>query len=348
MGVRYCTREHVKGALDVAETARADAQIDRTIESASRAVDKVCLRKFHPTVGTRYFDWPREGRYSRPWRLWLDGDEILSVTTLVSGGITIASSDYLLEPANTGPPYDRIEIDLDSDAAFRPGDTHQRAIAVTGAFGGWSEQEHVADVSGTITGTNTTLTFSDASGLGVGDTVHIDDEYIHLIGRSYADSTQNLQANLAASQAATGVAVTAGGGFAVGEVILIDTEAMLIVAIAGNTLVVKRAWDGTVLAAHSSGVDIYANRAFAAQRGRLGSIANPHGDGVDVFKLVYPGLVTDLTIAEAISRLQNEGAGYARTAGGGDAAREVSGNQLLVLREDCRQAHGRLMRIGAV
>lgn len=348
MGVKYARREDVKGALDVAETARSDARIDRALESASRSVEKLCRRKFHPTLATRYFDWPGEGRYSRSWRLWLDGDEVLEVTALVSGGTTIASSDYHLEPANDGPPYDRIEIDLASSAAFRSGDTHQRAIAITGVFGGWSQEEQVADALGVIAVDHSTLTFSDPSMLGVGDTVRIDDEYIFLVGRGYADSAQNLQADLNASQAAAGVDVQDGEGYAAGEVILIDSEAMLVQAVAGDTLIVKRAWDGTTLAAHTSPADIYASRAFTVLRGQLGSTAAAHADGADAFRLVPPGLVTDLTIAEAITRLQNEGAGYARTAGAGEAAREVSGNQLGVLREDCRQAHGRHVRIGAI
>lgn len=349
MGVRYATREQVKGAVDVPDSDIDDAQIDRAVESASRAVDRLCRRRFHPTQATRYFDWPPAGGHGRPGRLWLDGDEVLEVTTLTAGGGTIASSDYFLEPANDGPPYDRVEIDLASSAAFSAGGTHQRAIAITGVFGGWSQEEQVADALGVIAADHSTLTFSDPSMLGVGDTVRIDDEYIFLVGRGYADSMQDLAGGLTAQATNTIVAVAAGAAFAAGETILIDAEAMLIVAVAGDNLHVKRGWNGTDVMAHTASADIYASRAFTVLRGQLGSAAAEHADGADAFRLVYPGLVTDLTVAEALNRLTNETAGYARTAGQGEAAtEETSGKQLQALRDDVRAAHGRLIMIGAV
>src|SRR5690606_22447868 len=54
----YTTRETVKAALDYKETARNDAQVDRAIESASRAVEGLLHRRFYPETATRYFDWP--------------------------------------------------------------------------------------------------------------------------------------------------------------------------------------------------------------------------------------------------------------------------------------------------
>ena len=130
----FATREDVMRALDVKLTARNTRQIDRALESASRDVESLCHRTFAPTVATKSFDWPN-GQRARPWRLWLDANDLISVTTLTSGGTTIASSDYFLEPNQYGPPYSRLEIDLDSSAAFSSGDTHQRAIVVTGLWG---------------------------------------------------------------------------------------------------------------------------------------------------------------------------------------------------------------------
>jgi len=39
MGIWYATREQVKAALDAAETARNDAQVDRAIESGARSIE---------------------------------------------------------------------------------------------------------------------------------------------------------------------------------------------------------------------------------------------------------------------------------------------------------------------
>jgi hypothetical protein len=92
MGVWYCTREDVKSSLDSKESARNNGQVDRAIESASRAVEGLTHRRFYPETDTRYFDWPN-AQYARPWRLWLDQHELVSVATLSSGGTTIAASD---------------------------------------------------------------------------------------------------------------------------------------------------------------------------------------------------------------------------------------------------------------
>ena len=133
MGVRYTTREAVKTATDQAATARLNARVDDAIESASRTIDNTMHRKFWPQTETRYKDWPPPQR-SRSWVLWLDEDELISVSALSSGGVTIPSGDYFLRP-DTGPPYNRIEIDLASSSAWSSGSTHQQAIAITGVFG---------------------------------------------------------------------------------------------------------------------------------------------------------------------------------------------------------------------
>src|ERR1044072_2248044 len=130
----YATREEIKAELDVKETARANSRIDRALADATEPLHGLCHRVFYPELDTRSFDWPG-GQYARPWRLWLDACEGISVTTLTSGGVAIAAPDFFLEPNQYGPPYNRIEIDLDSSAAFSSGDTHQRAITITGLFG---------------------------------------------------------------------------------------------------------------------------------------------------------------------------------------------------------------------
>jgi hypothetical protein len=350
LGVRYANREDIKNALDTRSTTRTDAQIDRALASGSKAVNDLCHRLFYPQLGVRYFDWPDENEpYGKSWRLWLHQHEAISVTSLVAGGVTIPSSDYHLEPVNDGPPYTHIEIDRSSNAAFGFVGTPQRAIVVTGVFGGWDEEERVATVSGTITAAHSTLTFTPEQ-VGVGDTVHIDDEYIHLVGLGYADSGQNLGgAGLAASTADVSVPVSNGSGFVVGETIRIDGEAMQILAITGDTLTVRRAHDGSVLAAHTAGVDIYAERAFKAQRGALGSVAAEHLDGTNVYRLVYPPLVKDLAVAETLTRLQNEQSGYARPISNfHKSVIDAPATGINALREDCYASHARRMRTRAI
>ncbi|HEY1380908.1 MAG TPA: hypothetical protein VGF55_29175, partial [Gemmataceae bacterium] len=118
----YCSREAIKRALDIKETARADWQIDRAIETASDQIDGgadganrgagLLRRRFYPEDDTRYFDWP-DGQGTRPWRVWLNQHDLISATQIVSGGVTL--SDYFLRP-DDGPPFTHIEVDLGSQS----------------------------------------------------------------------------------------------------------------------------------------------------------------------------------------------------------------------------------------
>src|ERR1044072_7432668 len=102
----YATREDVMRALDVKVTARNGRQIDRALESASRGIEDLCHRRFYPVQATRYFDWP-DAQYRPSWRLWLNDNGPVSPPALPSGGPVIASTDWLLDPNRSGPPYNR-------------------------------------------------------------------------------------------------------------------------------------------------------------------------------------------------------------------------------------------------
>ncbi|MFC5834651.1 hypothetical protein [Nonomuraea insulae] len=343
----YTTREAVKSALDVKLTARSDAQIDRAIESASSTIEGFLHRVFYPELGTRYFDWPN-GQYTRPWRLWLDADEAISITSVTSGGVTIDSSDYFLEPANSGPPYSRLELDLDSAASFGGGSTHQRSIAITGLFGFKDESQAAGTLSEDLDTSETAVDVSDSSPVGVGDLIQVGDERMLVTGKTMLDTAQNLGGNLSASAADVTVPVTTGSAYAVGETILIGSERMLIVDVAGNSLIVKRAWDGSVLAAHSSGADIYALRTLTVQRGVLGTVTGSHSTSAAISRHVVPGMVRSLCVAEAINTLLQEGSGYARVVGSGEYQREAAGRALRDIREQAYTAFGRKARSRAV
>lgn len=342
-----CTREDVMRALDVKLTARNIAQLDRAIETGARLVEKRLGRTFRPVQATRYFDWPSRA-YGTSWRLWLDANEVISLTSLVAGGTTIASSDYFLEPANSGPPYTRIEVDLSSSAAFSAGSTHQRAIAATGLFGHSNNEAGAGLVDEALDDSETAVTVSDSGLVGVGDILRVDDERLRVTERAMVDTGQNTTAltALASSNTITGISA---GEIAVGEVLLVDSERMLVVDVSGTTVTVKRAWDGTVLAAHSNGADIYAPRVLTVERGALGTTAATHSDQATLYRHLVPGPARDLNIAEAINTLQQEGTGYARRSGLGEARGtgkpnsdvEASGRGLDDLREQAEMALGR-------
>jgi hypothetical protein len=345
----YTTREEVKAELDVRETARSNTRVDRAIEAACETVEGCLHRVFYPELDTRYFDWPGP-QYARPWRLWLDANEVISVTTLASGGTTIAASDYFLEPNTYGPPYNRIEVDLDSSAAFGGGDTHQRDITVTGLFGYRNDETALGVTAEALDASETGADVDGATSaaVGIGSLLRIDSERLIVTGRAQLDTGQNLGGNLTASNSNVSVSVSDGTAYAVDEVILIDSEKMRIDDIAGNTLTVTRPWDGTTLAAHTAGADIYAPRALTVQRAAVGTTAATHLTAATVYRWNPPAAVRQLCLAEAVNDLLQGRSGYARTAGTGESEREMTGRGLEKLRQRVYVSHGRKARTRAV
>lgn len=347
MGIWYCTREDVKSALDIQTTALVDSQIDRAIESASRSVEGLLHRKFYPHIATKYFDWPNYQR-ARSWRLWLDENELISVTTLTSGGIAISSNDYFLEPINSGPPYNRIETDLGSNASFNTGDTSQRSIAITGLFGYNDDSNPAGSLAEALDAIETDVNVSNGALIGIGSIVKVESERMFVTGRSWITSSQTTQSSLGGEDDDVTVAVTTGSSYNVGEQILIGSETMYITAISGNNLTVKRAWDGSVLATHNSGVTIYVSRTFTVTRGALGTTAATHSDATAITTYAVPGLVKELAIAEALNVMLQEGSGYARTTGEGENSQEFLGRGLRGIRDQAYTVYGRKARTGAV
>lgn len=346
----YATREEIKAELDVKETARSNARIDRALTDATDAVHGLCHRTFYPESDTRFFDWPN-AQTAPSWRLWLDANEVISVTALASGGTTIASSDYFLEPNQYGPPYNRIEVDLASSAAFGGGDTHQRDVTVTGLFG-YSNDETTLGVTAEALDTSESGVDVDAvtsAAVGVGSLLRIDDERIIVTGRTQLDTGQTVGgAGLTNQNNAVTVTVQSGPAFTAGETILIDGERMRVDEIAGNTLIVTRPWDGSTIAAHSVGAAIYAPRTLTVARGALGTTAAAHLTSAVVHRWDAPGPVRQLCVAETLVDLMQGRAGYARTAGSGEGERETSGRSLKDLRDRVYASHGRKARTRGV
>jgi hypothetical protein len=341
-GPTLCTREDVKGALDSKDTARSNDQIDRAIEAATTSIEGLVHRRFFPELGTRTFDWPN-AQHAVPWRLWLDANEVVSVTSLVAGGVTVSSADYFLRP-DTGPPYTHIEIDLAGSAAFAGGATHQRAVAITGVFSHSADEAAAGATAEALDSSETGVDVTDSAAIGVGSIVRVDSERMVVTGKTMLTTGQTVQTPLTASASNTTVAVTTGTAFSVDEVILLDSERMLIVDIAGNNLTVKRAWDGSVLATHS-GSTIYAPRTLTVTRGALGTTAASHLTAAPIVRHVVPAGIRQLAVAEALASVLQEQAGMARVVGSGDRAMEASGKGLADLRDVVRTRYGRKARI---
>lgn len=340
--VWYTTREDVLLALGSVDNSLNARKIDSAIESASRSVEKLTKRRFYPEIKTKVFDYPSR---SSSWRLWFNSpEELIEATAVESGGVSIAASDYFLEPANYGPPFSRLELDFDSNAAFETQGTTQQQIEVTGTWGYQYDTDVLTTLSGSINASVTSVSVADVSDIGVGSLLKMGDELVQVTDKAWTDSGQNASALTAQSNSVSITGVTGINQF---ETILIDSERMLVTDVAGTTITVKRAVDGSVLAVHALNTDIYVLRTLTVERGILGTTAASHttGDSVDIVR--FPGPIVELTIAEAINSFKQRSDGYARVVGSGENQREATGRGLNDLRRAVKNGYGRI-KVGAV
>lgn len=347
----YTTRETIKRALDQGEVPKNNRNIDRCIESASRNAEGLVHRILYPRVATKFFDWPND-QDAVAWRLWLDDQDLISATTVSSGGTTISSADYNLEPNRTGPPYNRLEIDISSSATLGGGSTHQRDVTITGLWG--FNDDHIS-VGTTIEAldaseTGVDVTAAVSADVGVGSILKIDTERLLVTERTMIDTGVNVGgAGLTANKNSETLAVADGTQFAVGEVLLIENERLLVNDIAGNNLTVERAFEGSTIAAHAAGIDIYAPRTLTVTRGALGSTAATHSTGAAVQMWKVPSVVRQYVTAEAIHQLMQEQTGWFRTMSassifGGTAKRAATVEALVDFRDQMYRTHGRKAR----
>lgn len=346
MDVTYCTREATKAALDSKLTARDDDAVDRANLAATESINQLLhWAHLHPVVDTRYFDYPNWQR-ADAGRIYLDNHGLLSLTSVTTGGTTIAVGQVLLEPVNDGPPYEWIELDRDTTAAF--GGTiggRQRNVALTGLWAGAPNTETPAgSLAEALDASEPGVDVSDVSDIGIGSLLVCENERMIVSAKGLLASGQTLGTDLAAQANAELVNLVNGAVFHVGEVLTIDAERMLLVDIAGNNGIVKRQWDGSTLAAHSTGATIYVPRALTVERGAAGTTAATHADATAVRLWTPPSIVTSLAIAEAVSQVEQEQAAYGRTVGSGDNERESAGKGLMALRARAKAAYGRMRK----
>lgn len=350
--ISYATREDVKEAADFKQTARADRRIDRALQAATLSIHGLCHRRFYPELATRLWDWPN-GQTARPWRLWLDDNELISVTSVTSGGVLVPADTVLLEPQRYGSPYNQIQLDISKTSGFIQAGTHQQQISITGLFGYQNNETTTGTVTGALTADQTTVTVDGAASaeLGVGSLIRLDDERCTVVGRRQSDTGQTLAADLAEKAAAVTLSVADSSGFVEGETVLVDSERMLIVDIAGDSLSVRRGWDGSTLAGHATGAAVYAPRTLTVRRGVLGTTAATHTSGATVQRWDPPALVRQLTIAEALVTAGLESSGYSKTArssGSSGTERPKDNSGIDGLRVQVYDAHGRKARLRGV
>lgn len=332
----YASREDVLSALDTPPTTQLERRIDRLLAAATEEINSLCHRVFYPEQATRTFDWRQYDRraWQPSWKLYLDENSLITLDSLTVAGTAVSTADVLLRP-DDGPPFTWLEIDINATQLFEQGDTHQRAVSVTGLFGYRNDEVQAATLDGAINDSTPTLVVSDGGTIGVGDLLRIDSERLLVSGRSMSDSGQNLGGNLDQVTSDTLVQVADGTQYNEGETLMIGSELMRIEEITGNTLVVTRALDGSVLAAHTTGADIYVSRSLTVERAAQGSTAASHADNATIYRFTYPALVRQLAIAKTEYAINAEKAGYS-----GKSAQQLSD-----LEDKVYWAHGRTARM---
>lgn len=365
-----CSREDAQRAIDFKDApGTVRAQVDRAIQDAARTIEGRLHRKFHPLDATRYFPWPNY-QYAFPWRIWFDQHDLIVATAVTAGTVAIGLDKVFLEPVNSGPPFQWLELDRSSTAAFGGNAaTPQHSTVITGTWGYSADTDAAGTLAAAITTTTqTAVTVSDASLVGVGDLlivgagtgvapfpaslgyagalVPLTGERLLVSDRATATTGQtNLSGAATASAADNVIGVTDGTQVHAGEVLTLDAERMLIQFITGNNVTVKRAWDGTVLATHSLGTTLYADRLLTVLRGQQGTTAATWLINAALVRHRPPSLIRDLAIAESASQVLQETSGYARQAGEGQALRAVIGPGVPDLWDKATTAYGRKMRM---
>ena len=375
--VCYSNRSEAQRSLDFKEGLEVNTALDRAMTTAAEKIDAQMHRTFFPSDDTRYFDWPNQGgsgggQYANPWRFWLDENDIVVLTALVTGGTTIPLNQVFLEPVNNPqknrPYYTYIELDRASTAAFGGNSqTPQHAIVMTGTWGYGADADPAGTLAANVGSGDTTVTVSDGSKAGPGDLIILgygrgSAPFPSALGYAGAIApytgervlvtdvsavatglTQSGSGAGTASAADQALTWTGAGSLNAGEVIVIDQEDMLVEQIVGTVATVRRAWNGTTLQPHSS-APVYAFRQFTVNRAQLGTTAGTYSSGAAVYRHRVPPMIRDLAIAEATGQLLQEGSGYARTVGSGESQHAAPGIALAELWDEAAARHQRKAR----
>lgn len=324
--------------------------LDRACATGSRATEGLLHRlNLYPVLKTRYFDWP-SSQDSTPWRIYFDDDCLISLTAVVSGGVTIDPSQFNLEPNNSGPPYDYIEIQRNSGSALASGATPQRSLGLTGLWGYRNDEDSVSTLTASLNSSATTISTAKPAG-GVGSILRTDSERMLITERAWATSGMTVAnvAGLIASATDTLLTVSDATVYTLDETLLIDSERLLVQDMVGTTgLLVKRSFDGSALAVHANGATVYRQLTSTVQRGALGTSAASHSSAAAVNRWRVPAPAGELSLAYAEDALLQSISGYARTVGSAEAERQISGGGIANIEKRAMAAMGRMARTRAV
>jgi hypothetical protein len=296
----YCTIAELVEALRM-PGVRSEAQAMRTIRSASSQIERE-IGQFIPTTATRYYDG------THPTVLAID--PLLAETSIADDGDALETTDYVLYPRARhweNGPYTRVEIDPDSSERWTQ---EADVIAIAGRWGKYEDTVATGTTLGAaLTDSATTMQVADGSQVSPGAVLLIGSEQIvvEATGAVTAGAT-TLAEDVA--QTEEYIDVASASGLHVGEVILVGAEQMHILAIASNTLVVERAYNGTARVAHLTAASVGVYRTYTVSRGANGTTAAAHDNATAISRYVPPFEINWLAISMAALSLKQGETGF--------------------------------------
>jgi hypothetical protein len=333
--IAYATREQVKRACSINGPAE-DARVDRVICAESQKMESDSRTWFIPRFATLEIPIHTSLYSARaPFRIVLPG-HLWSLTSIVlqstgNPDVTLTAADYrFLKP---GPPYDTIELwpDRPYDVVINTtyGYTPTSTVLVTGVWTRANQTVAGGALVGAINDAVTNLVCSDASLVGVGDSLLLGSEQILVTNRALVETDAALAEGLDADLSQTAVRINDGDLVLPGETMTVDGERMYVEGVSGDTVICQRQFDGSVLAAHSAAAIISVPRSLTVARHQGGTDAASHADDAPILVYQPPDDVRNAVLAKSIATIQQEMAGYGRVVGTGDGARPYSGKQVL-------------------
>jgi len=320
----YATVEQLQAATDFKTTAYETDRLRRLLESSSDLIDRKFHRHFYPLTETRTYTDPPfvTPRRTTSTGFFLEADlQSLSSATVDTVAQTVG--DIELYSSTYGPPY---------SWAGTTGST----IVLVGVWGYTNDSESVGTITANIgTTTATTCACSNSALIGIGDLITVNSERMVVTAKAQLDTGVDFSSGGTTADMSDVAVTMDGAGLNVGEIILADSEKMLIVEYNSATEVatVKRAYDGSVLATHTT-PSVYAPRTLTITRGATGTTAATHTSADAITRNIAPAQITSLCIAEALVAYSQEASGYARTIGSGENTREAKGVGLAAARRD--------------
>ncbi len=313
----YVSRQAFMAAADIHTPANLSAAIDRILASASRGIDQTYHRHFYPLTEAVTYSFTGGGQ-----GFWLERDlRSISSASVDSNSQTVA--DIELYPTQYGPPYSWVGL-------------MGAEVVITGIWGYSADTASAGTLAEVLDASETGVDVSDSSLIGVGDMFLADAEQMVVTESALLDTTTDLNDTLTADVADETVTLDDATQVKQNEVLTLDSERMKVISISSNDLTVKRAWDGSTLAAHSTGINVWAPRTLTVERGAVGTTAATHTSGTAITRNLPPAPITSLCIAEALVLFQQEQSAYGRTVGSGDSQREARGAGL----KDARKMAG--------